>query len=384
MSTSDDLTVDIPAAELPAGFVPPKPEERAEPKVETPIKPAPTVAKPDPRDAEIRRAQDDLRREQAERTRIQKELEEERARGQTDQERMGRLEAETYRRTGQALYAHGQSIYAEHQQVVNALHACKMEMDSAKRELEIALADDNLEARERARRIADANERIGGAAADQRSLESGKVQLEDRLRDARSAMEQHQRQRPDPRQPERREERREEQPRTPQTDSEKFEAYLSQFPKVSQDWLREHPEYVRDMKLNKKLIAAASQWDADEKPLHTADFISHLNSTFFPKPKEESVTQEDDGQAEEIDVTPEPAPAPKAKSAPAAPVSRSAAPARPSAKTDVRVRLTPAEQEHAMQMFGPGTKLNLNREDAIKRYGRNKLQAEADGKYLPR
>ncbi len=387
MTTPDDtLTVDIPAADLPAGFIPPKTEERPAP-IETPIKPAPTAApKPDPRDEEFRQAQEALRREQAERARIQKELEDERARGATSNERMGKLEVEAYRRTGQALYAHGQSIYAEHQQVVNALHACKMEMDNAKRELEIALSDDNLDSRERGRRIADANERIAGAASDQRQLDSGRVQLEERLRDARSAMEQHQRQRPDPRQQERREERREE-PAPPQelTDQQRFDKYVEAFPRVSQDWLREHPEYVRDLKLNKRLQAAALEWDAQDKPLHTSEFIAHLNDKFFKK-AEEPVTQtaEDDGQTEEVDVSPEPAAPTKAKSAPAAPVSRSAAPARPSGKSDVRVRLTPAEQDHAMAMFGPGTKLNLNREDAIKRYGRNKLQAEADGKYLPR
>jgi len=380
MTTPDDtLTVDIPAAEFPAGFVMPTPEEPPAPKPPAP-KATPVVAepaKPDPRDAEIKAAQDALSREQAERARIQKELDTQCTASETEKQRSARLEAENYKRTGQAIYSHGQATYAEHQQIVSALHACKMELDSAKRELEFALNDDNIEPRERARRIADAQERISGATTDSRSLEQGKSQLEQRLHEARAAMDAHQRSRPQP-PPE--PEKKAEPKAIEQPQGDPFEAYLGNFPKVSQDWLRAHPEYVKDPKLNKRLQAAALEWDAQDKQLHSAEFVAHLDEKFFPKPKEEPVVTEEEG--EEIDLAPEPPAPAKAKSAPAAPVSRSAAPTRPSAKGEAtKTRLTVAEAQHAVAMFGPGTKYNLSEKDAQVRYGRNKLMATADGKY---
>lgn len=373
------LTVDIPAAELPKGFaIPAAPKEPAAPKPAPVAKQAPQA---DPRDEEIRQAREALQREQAERARVQRELDDQKSRADKGEDRAVKMEQEAFKRHGQMLYAQGQATYSEHQQVINALGSVKLEMESSKRELEIALNDDNLEPRERARRIADAQERIASAAADQRSLESGKSQLEQRLAEARSAMDSHMRRAP----PQVKEPEKKEEPKPPQQEQQQgdpFEKYIGQFPKVVQDWMRDHPEYVKDVKLNKKLIAAASQWDADEKQLHTSEFVAHLDDKFFPK--EQPVT-DDDGEAEEVDVQ-EAAPAApaKAKSAPAAPVSRSAAPATGSDKRSAKVKLTPAEQNHAVELFGPGTNLNLSPEEAVKRYGRNKLHAEADGKYLPR
>lgn len=159
-----------------------------------------------------------------------------------------------------------------------------------------------------------------------------------------------------------------------------FEKYVGQFPKESQDWLRAHPDYVKDPRLNKRLQAAALEWDAEGKPLHTSDFIEHLNGKFFPQKEDPVIEEEDDGETEEVDAS-EPVAAPvKAKSAPAAPVSRSSQPTRGSDKRTTKVQLTVAEREHAIAMLGPGTRKNLSPEDAMKQYAYNRRLAETEGK----
>ncbi len=382
------FSVDIPMAELPGGFTPPIVAK--EPKPKPVAKAEPVVAAPvvkDTRDDDLKASREALAQSQADRERLTKELTTERQMLGTAAGVVSDLERENHKRTAQALYARGEAAYSEQQQFVNAIHAAKMEAASAREALETALADDNLDARERAKRIADATERQTLATQDSRQLEFGKSSAEAKLQQAQREFESHMKTRPtaeaDP-ELARREEVKEPVREEKKPAADPFEAYVGQFPKESQEWLRANPDYVKDQRLNKRLQAAALEWDAEGKPLHTNEFVEHLNAKFFPK-KEEEVTEEEEDNVEEIDTTPTPPVAKTvAKSAPAAPVSRSTSPARGSDKRSMKVSLTNAEREHAIGLYGPGTKWNLGPEEAMKRYGGRKLQATADGKYEPR
>lgn len=62
------------------------------------------------------------------------------------------------------------------------------------------------------------------------------------------------------------------------TPSERFEAYLSQFQPKAQDWLRKHPEFASDAKLNRKLSRAHEEAtldrDLEENSPEYFDFIN--------------------------------------------------------------------------------------------------------------
>ncbi len=391
-TTEQTFAVDIPMADLSKmGVITTPPvvaKEPKEPKVVAKVEKEVSPVVKDTRDEDLRTTRESLATAQADRERLTKELSTEREKLGSAAGYVSDLEKENHKRTAQALYARGEAAYSEQQQYVNAIHAAKMEAAAAREALEAALADDNLDARERAKRIADATERQTLATQDGRQLEFGKSSAEGKLQQAQREFEAHMRTRPTA-EPDPVVAKREDpkpavkEPKVP-TAEERFEQYVGQFPKDSQAWLREHPEYVKDERLNKRLQAAALEWDAEGKQLHTSEFIEALDKKFFKK--EEAVIEEEDDDTEEVEVEPEPAKPVKtvAKSTPAAPVSRSTSPARGSDKKSMRVSLTNAERESALAIYGPGTKWNMDAEAAMKRYGGRKLQATADGKYEPR
>lgn len=374
---SDLLTLDIPAADVGEAHN----SIVATPEVKE-TEPAPKVEEKPLVVPEIKPSREELKQRQIEqelvaalkRERDYTRAEAEAARAQAAEERNKRVEAEQreFQRTGQAIRAHGHATYSEHQQIVNAIHATKMEAESAKRDLQAAFADENLDAAERGRRVADAQERVALAAADLRTLEHGAKTLEAKLEEARYAIDSLNKAPPPKAEPE---------PTPPKQATP--EDWISQFPKTTQEWLTEHKDYVTDPKLHRKLLRFAEEYHDEHGQLHTAEFITALNNKFFPK-VEEPVVQEEPVVEEEVVVEAEPAPAPKAKVAPAAPVSRSTTPGRPSPGGNLKVTLSTDEQKHAIEMFGPGTKKNLDPQSALALYGRNKLKADRDGQYLPR
>jgi hypothetical protein len=135
---------------------------------------------------------------------------------------------------------------------------------------------------------------------------------------------------------------------------EAFAALLS--PK-SADWVRAHPEYVRDANLNRKMIAAHELAVADGLPVDTPEYFEAIESTLRIKPKPAAeANQTSDEYAAKVVQRRDAAPA-------AAPVSRGG-----SNRTNV-VRLTAAEREMA-EMMG------MKPED----YAKNKIALQKEGK----
>lgn len=135
---------------------------------------------------------------------------------------------------------------------------------------------------------------------------------------------------------------------------EAFAALLS--PK-SANWVRAHPEYVKDANLNRKMIAAHELAVADGIAVDTQEYFDAIESTLKIKPKPVAETnQTADEHAAKVVQRRDAAPA-------AAPVSRGG-----STRTNV-VRLTAAEREMADMM-------GMKPEE----YAKNKIALQKEGK----
>jgi hypothetical protein len=135
---------------------------------------------------------------------------------------------------------------------------------------------------------------------------------------------------------------------------EAFAALLS--PK-SANWVRSHPEYVKDANLNRKMIAAHELAVADGIVVDTQEYFDAIESTLKIKPKPVAETnQTADEHAAKVVQRRDAAPA-------AAPVSRGG-----STRTNV-VRLTAAEREMADMM-------GMKPEE----YAKNKIALQKEGK----
>lgn len=187
---------------------------------------------------------------------------------------------------------------AEYQSINVALARSETEIAAAKRDYKLAFESGDGE------KAAEAQERIALAAADLRDLRAGKADMEARFEQARQK-------KPEPTVTK---------TETAKPEGDPVENYLKQFPRLSQDWLREHPEYVTDGKLNKKMVAYAGLAEAEGIKPHSAEFISFLEEKLGLAEREE----EEDGEEEEVEVA-ETRSAPvrtKARPMAAAPVSR--------------------------------------------------------------
>lgn len=298
------------------------PDPVAEAAVEKPVKerrerkPAEPMAPEDAvddikRELEASRAQAEARAREAEAT--LRALEAERA-------SRVKLEDDLLSLRDQGLRSQWHLVNSELQQIANGIASINQEREAAKRDYKIAFEANDAEA------VASAQERMALAAADLRTLEQGKVGAEQevrrteaiirRAREAAAAAEP----------------RRAEQPRAepqPEKKTQTPDDWIGQVRNVygakPADWLKEHPEFVTDPKLNQKMLKFAEAYQTiEEKPLDSKEFITALNSKFFP--------QETDMADEEDHIEPEvEQPKPQArKSAPAAPVSRNASPSQPS------------------------------------------------------
>ncbi len=269
-------------------------------------------------------------------------------------------ERELGTRTSQAIRAHMHAVESEHQQFANALSAVKMEAESAKRDLALAFADENMDPSLKGQRVADAQERISLAATDMRTLEQAKIGAQQRLEEAQRAiasMAPHKDTQP------KQEQQREVIPPEQQTPDQ----WIKQFPPPTQRWLNEHKDYVTDAKLHRKLLRFADEFTDDHgnDQLHTSGFISALNDKFFPKKETETVAKEDDT---EVDTTPQ-----RRQTAPAAPVSRgSSSSSKPG--MNGKVRLSAAQQDAALKMYSDKTPA-----EALHKYAQNLKRLEQDG-----
>jgi hypothetical protein len=146
------------------------------------------------------------------------------------------------------------------------------------------------------------------------------------------------------------------QPEPQMAPADPVEAFASQLSPRSADWVRKHPEFVRDPRLNAKMIAAHNLAVADGIPTDTDDYFAAIEETFKVTPKPVQ-TDTDDQYAAKAVRRRDAAPA-------AAPANRGGQ----SASSNV-VRLTAAEREMA-EMMG------MKPED----YAKNKVALKKEGK----
>lgn len=147
-------------------------------------------------------------------------------------------------------------------------------------------------------------------------------------------------------------------PKTPeprQAPSDPVEAFAAQLSPKSADWVRKHPEYVKDAKLNRKMIAAHELAMADGMPVDSDDYFAAIEETLKIKAATPQ-TETSDEYAAKVTQRRDAAPA-------AAPVSRGG-----STRTNV-VRLSAAEREMADMM-------GMKPED----YAKNKMALQKEGK----
>ena len=145
------------------------------------------------------------------------------------------------------------------------------------------------------------------------------------------------------------------QPEPVQAPSDPVEAFAAQLSPKSADWVRRHPEYVKDAKLNRKMIAAHELAVADGVPVDSEDYFTAIEETLKIKPAAPQ-TETTDDYAAKVTQRRDAAPA-------AAPVSRGG-----STRTNV-VRLSAAEREMADMM-------GMKPED----YAKNKMALQKEGK----
>lgn len=142
----------------------------------------------------------------------------------------------------------------------------------------------------------------------------------------------------------------------PPVHSDPVEAFASRLSSRSAEWVRAHPEFVRDPAKNRKMIAAHELAVADGIAPDTDEYFSAIEETLRVKPQARVVEEEASSSAAKVVQRRDAAPA-------AAPVSRGNA-SRPNV-----VRLTAAEREMADMM-------GMKPED----YARNKMALQKEGK----
>ena len=144
------------------------------------------------------------------------------------------------------------------------------------------------------------------------------------------------------------------QPLPPQS-ADPVEAFAARLTPRSADWVRAHPEFVKDSRLNRKMIAAHELAVADGHAPDTDGYFSAIEQTLNVAHRDQ---QQEDASSSAAKVVSRRDAAPAA-----APVSRGG-----SNRTNV-VRLTAAEREMADMM-------NMKHED----YAKNKMALQKEGK----
>lgn len=264
-----------------------------QPKQPEPPKPAP----PKPEGVEVLKAQ---------LAELEKRAELER-KAREETERVARQrEQELHQYRQQVEQAQTEVTDSRYQMIVNSIDAFRRDAELAKRDYAVALAAGNFEA------VAEAQAKNARAEAQIVQLENGKAALEDQARQAKAMQEQQALQQTQQRQ---------------QTPSERFDAYIAQFSPRAQQYLRQHPEYATDERLNRRLLRAHGE-AVDEQQLvpDTDAYYRFLDDRMAPAAQRTTV------------------PSVGGRGAPAAPVSRQ--PINGSSVTGT-VTLSPAEREAA-------------------------------------
>ena len=141
--------------------------------------------------------------------------------------------------------------------------------------------------------------------------------------------------------------------------SDPVEAFASSLSPKSADWIRRHPEYITDPRLNRKMIAAHELAVSDNLPLDSEDYFAAIEDTLKIN-RAEPVSRRDEPMAEAAKVTQ------RRSAPPAAPVTRSGT---ASGSNPNVVRLTSQEREMASMMGMTD-----------KEYAKNKIALQKEGK----
>ena len=283
---------------------------------------------------------------------------------QLAEERRAREAAEA--RAGQAaegeLRAKWNESVSQHDQLAAGVIQMREVIEVNKAALANAHADENLSPAERGRRIAEAHTKLSLAAADLRTLEQGEADAKNQIehlkrtiQTARAAPP------PEPAKPQ----------AQPEPPKETSDQWIARFPQKTQEWLRSHQDFVSNTALNKKLVTFAEDYhDQGGKPLHDDNFIAALNKRFGfggDDVKNDVPVLEVDTNSNHVSTRA------------AAPPSRNNAPTGQNGNSVTptgRVRLSGEERDTALAMFP-----DLEHNEAVRRYARNKAEAIRDGKY---
>jgi hypothetical protein len=253
------------------------------------------------------KSQFDELKAKGERDRVAKESAERRAREARQDATEARKEADA---------AKSQVAESQLETIDSSLSGVKAEVSDAKRAYKAAMDAGDFDA------AAEAQEKIADAAARGRILSEAKADLEA-----------HKAAKPEPET--RRAETRE---RTPPA-ADPMENWLRQFTEPTANWIREHPDWVKDKKKNAKLTAAHADAVANDVELDTPEYFAHVES-YIGLHQAETGTNNGTGNGAAK-------PAPKVQrrsSVPAAPVTASGGGTSGGGPT---VRLTKGQEERA-------------------------------------
>ena len=243
---------------------------------------------------------------------------------QLAEEKAGRIRAEqqAHQANRETHRARGEVDETNLQLVVNAIETVSRDQELMKQAHTYALQNGDFA------RATEIQSEMSANSAKLLQLENGKQAMENA-----------------PRQPE---------PQMPPADP--VEDFASRLSPRSADWVRKHPEFVRDQRLNAKMIAAHNLAVADGIPTDTDEYFEAIEETLKVTPKPAQNDTDDQYAAKAV------------RRRDAAPAAAPANRGGQSASSNV-VRLTAAEREMA-EMMG------MKPED----YAKNKVALKKEGK----
>jgi hypothetical protein len=247
-----------------------------------------------------------------------------------EMERLARFEAENRERAASAWAANAQNEVSENQRqlVSNTLDFVKQERAGLKSAYSQALAAGDFDA------AAEINDRIADIAAKILDLENGKAAMEAQAQQPRGA---------------------------PQQQGDVVEQFASRLTPRSASWVRAHPDFVRDPRLNQKMIAAHQMAVADGVQADSDEYFDYVEDILKIKGQAHRSGDDEEAMSAAAKTT-------QRRSSPsAAPVSRSAM-SSDGSRPNV-VTLTAEEREFA----------EMNRQSP-EEYARNKLRLIREGR----
>lgn len=250
-------------------------------------------------------------------------------------ERKGRLDAEkrAYSAETTARQATGSVDETNLQLIGSALEQTAQQQAIHKANLRTALQNGDADA------MADAQEQIAILATRKAQLENGQFALEEHIERKRNAP-------------------------PPVLHSDPVEQLASGLTPRSASWVRSHPEYVRDPRLNRKMIRAHEDAMDDRLSVDTDEYFQFIESRLGLGQQE--VTRRNDVQQDDSPMSEASAPTARRTPPPAAPVTRSGT---PNGQRPGVVRLSSQEKEMA-DMMGMTEIDYWKNKEALKREGK--------------